>query len=158
MVFKLFKGNGFLHIFDDDGAKKPVAVVPEPLKAAPAAQPPAAKPPTAEAPARRQPSEKGLLKKLARKEAPVAVVAPAAKAASAPASALEPAEPVAGVLTTAEAIAAQRAAEQASRPVASLTTFAPANLTPGGALPRRRKRGGANLAPFRAVAASLFRK
>ena len=62
----------------------------------------------------------------------------------------------ASVLTTAEEIAAQLAADQANRPPASNATFAPDNLTPGAFIPRRR-RGGANLAGFRTMAASMFR-
>ncbi|MEI6829013.1 MAG: hypothetical protein WCK64_04050 [Synechococcaceae cyanobacterium ELA445] len=98
--------------------------------------------------------------------APVAPVAPA-PAEEAPvkvAIQLTQAKPVieegAGkpVLTTAEALAAELREEEVNRPAPSLTTFAPANLTPGGALPVRRRRGGANLAPFRAIGASLFSK
>ena len=58
--------------------------------------------------------------------------------------------------TTAEAIAAELAAAQAARPAVSNATFAPDCLTPGGALPQRRRRGGANLAGFRGMASGLF--
>jgi len=57
--------------------------------------------------------------------------------------------------TTAEAIAAQLAAEQANRPAPSLATFAPDCVTAGGALPRRRRRGGADLAGFRDMARAM---
>jgi len=60
-------------------------------------------------------------------------------------------------LTTAEAIAAELAAAQANRPAPSLATFAPACVTPGGALPRRRRRGGADLAGFRELAKGMLR-
>jgi hypothetical protein len=62
------------------------------------------------------------------------------------------------VLTTAEAIAAELAAEQAARPERRTDTFAPECVTAGGALPMRRRRGGANLAGFRSMAGSLFGK
>ena len=60
--------------------------------------------------------------------------------------------------TTAEAIAAELAAEQAAKPAATLSTFAPECVTAGGALPMRRRRGGANLAGFRSMAGGLFGK
>ena len=47
---------------------------------------------------------------------------------------------------------------QAARPAASAATFAPECLVPGGALPQRRRRGGANLAGFRSMAGGLFGK
>ena len=59
---------------------------------------------------------------------------------------------------TAEAIAAELAAEQAAKPAATLSTFAPECVTAGGALPMRRRRGGANLAGFRSMAGGLFGK
>lgn len=104
----------------------------------------------------------------AKKPAAVApvVVAPAPEAplksspetkATAPQPAAPAAESGAKALTTAEAIAAELREAQANRPAPSLATFAPANLSPGGALPIRRRRGGANLAPYRAIAAGLFR-
>lgn len=65
--------------------------------------------------------------------------------------------PAATGLTTAEAIAAELAAAQANRPAPSLATFAPACVTPGGALPRRRRRGGADLAGFRELAKGMLR-
>lgn len=60
-------------------------------------------------------------------------------------------------LTTAEAIAAELAAAQANRPAPSLATFAPACVTPGGALPRRRRQGGADLSGFRQMAQGMMR-
>jgi hypothetical protein len=59
------------------------------------------------------------------------------------------------VLTTAEAIAAELAAAQANRPAPTSATFAPECLSPSGALPRRRRRGGANLAPFMTMAKGM---
>jgi hypothetical protein len=38
-----------------------------------------------------------------------------------------------------------------------LTTFAPESLVPGGATPRRRRSGGANLAGFKAIARSFVK-
>jgi hypothetical protein len=68
--------------------------------------------------------------------------------------------PTAGtnVLTTAEAIAAELAAADAARPAISNATFAPDFVTAGGALPMRRRTGGANLAGFKAMAGSMFGK
>ncbi|MCT0225255.1 hypothetical protein [Synechococcus sp. CS-1328] len=69
----------------------------------------------------------------------------------------EKAAPAAGAeLTTAESIAAELAAAAASRPAPTLATFAPDCLVPGAAVTRRR-RGGANLAGFRSMAAGMFR-
>jgi hypothetical protein len=91
----------------------------------------------------------------AKTEAPVMAAAKAeAPAAEAPA----PAAAGGKVLTTAEAIAAELAAEQAAKPAATLSTFAPECVTAGGALPMRRRRGGANLAGFRSMAGGLFGK
>lgn len=82
--------------------------------------------------------------------------APSSKAsAPSPTAAAEaPTQPVTSQ-TTAEAIAAELAAEQASRPAPSLATFAPECVTAGGALPRTRRRGGADLGGFRAMARSM---
>ena len=80
-------------------------------------------------------------------EAFVAAVAPVA--AAAPAASTSP--------TTAESIAAELAAAQANRPAPSLATFAPEALVPGGATPRRRRSGGANLAGFKAIARSFVK-
>lgn len=128
MVFNS-KGKFFLNL-DETGAATPVTVAPV-AKPAPKAQ---AKP---------------------KASAPVSIQAPAASSSTAP-------EPVAAPqgqgLTTAEAIAAELAAAQAARPAVVDATFAPDCLTPGGALPMRRRRGGANLAGFRSMAGGLFGK
>ena len=97
-----------------------------------------------------------------------AVVAPvqaapakaAVKAEAETATPPAPAAPAAGtnVLTTAEAIAAELAAADAARPAISNATFAPDFVTAGGALPMRRRSGGANLAGFRSMAGGLFGK
>lgn len=94
--------------------------------------------------------------------APLQTKAPAAEAAGSPAVAQVPAAAPAATnaapsLTTAEAIAAELAAAQASRPAPSLATFAPDNVTAGAALPRRRRRGGADLAGFRDMAQGMLR-
>ena len=89
------------------------------------------------------------------KAAAAAKPAPAASAAPAPAA--SPAPSGSG-LTTAEAIAAELAAAQAARPAVTNATFAPDCVVAGGALPMRRRRGGANLAGFRGMAGSLFGK
>ncbi len=80
--------------------------------------------------------------------------ATAAKAKPASDAAEAPSKPVTSQ-TTAEAIAAELAAEQANRPAPSLATFAPECVTAGGALPRRRRRGGADLGGFRTMARSM---
>ena len=135
-------GKFFLNL-DEKGAATPVTVAPV-AKPAPKAE---AKP---------------------KASAPVSIQAPAASGAttSAPATTASSSStgpvPVAAPqgqgLTTAEAIAAELAAAQAARPAAVEATFAPDCLTPGGALPMRRRRGGANLAGFRSMAGGLFGK
>ena len=101
------------------------------------------------------------------KVAPVVAAAPAAPAAKETKSAPAPAQAQAAavktdasgkVMTTAEAIAAELAAEEAARPARTNDTFAPECVTAGGALPMRRRRGGANLAGFRSMASGLFGK
>jgi hypothetical protein len=84
----------------------------------------------------------------------------AAATATTPAPAAAEPAPAAGtnVLTTAEAIAAELAAADAARPAISNATFAPDFVTAGGALPMRRRTGGANLAGFKAMAGSMFGK
>jgi len=91
--------------------------------------------------------------------AKAAVKAEATTATTPAPAAAEPA-PAAGtnVLTTAEAIAAELAAADAARPAISNATFAPDFVTAGGALPMRRRSGGANLAGFKAMAGSMFGK
>lgn len=135
-------GKFFLNL-DEKGAATPVTVAPV-AKPAPKAE---AKP-KASAPVSIQ--------------APAASGAPASSPATTPSSSSTAPEPVAAPqgqgLTTAEAIAAELAAAQAARPAAVDATFAPDCLTPGGALPMRRRRGGANLAGFRSMAGGLFGK
>lgn len=81
-----------------------------------------------------------------------------AKAAPATSSGAAGAEPAgASSLTTAEAIAAELAAAQANRPAPSKATFAPECVTAGGALSPRRRRGGANLAGFKAMAEGMMK-
>lgn len=83
-------------------------------------------------------------------------VAVAEGAAAANANTTDSAAPSAGPsLTTAEALAAERAAAQKAEVPRELTTFAAELLNPGQALPRGRRRPGANLAPFRDLAASM---
>jgi len=77
-------------------------------------------------------------------------------AAAANGNTTDSAAPSAGPsLTTAEALAAERAAAQKAEVPRELTTFAAELLNPGQALPRGRRRPGANLAPFRDLAASM---
>ncbi|KMM16371.1 hypothetical protein [Synechococcus sp. GFB01] len=85
---------------------------------------------------------------------PAAKSTPAKPEASPAAPSSEPAQPV---LTTAEAIAAELRAAQEARPAPSQATFAPECLNPANALPRARRRAGANLAGFKAMGDSLFR-
>lgn len=89
------------------------------------------------------------------KAKPAASEAKLSPAAPAVAVSEAPSKPVTGQ-TTAEAIAAELAAEQASRPAPSLSTFAPDNVTAGGALPRGRRRGGADLGGFREMARGML--
>jgi hypothetical protein len=137
MVFNS-KGKFFLSL-DEKAAAAPVTVAP--VKQAAPAKPAATK-------ADAKPSI----------QAPSAGAASAATTAAAAPSAADNAAPQGKVLTTAEAIAAELAAAQAARPAAVDATFAPDCLTPGGALPMRRRSGGANLAGFRAMAGGLFGK
>lgn len=65
--------------------------------------------------------------------------------------------PTTAVLTTAEAIAAQLAADQEARPATPMATFAPDYLLPGNGLTQRRRRPGASMKNFRAIAGDLFR-
>ena len=95
---------------------------------------------------------------------PAAKAAAAAKApAAAPAQAsqsaapAQPASPAKPMQTTAEAIAAELRAAQEARPAPSNATFAPDCLNPANALPSRRRRPGANLAGFKAMAEGMFR-
>ena len=79
----------------------------------------------------------------------------AAAAAAAPA-AQQAAASAAPSLTTAEAIAAELRAAQEAKPPVSISTFAPEALNPANAVPSRRRRAGANLAGFKAMATGMF--
>jgi hypothetical protein len=81
--------------------------------------------------------------------APAPVVAALAEAAAA--------APAAPLRTTAEEIAAQLAAEAASRPAPTFSTFAPECVVPGGATPRQRRKAGANLGAFKAMAKGMMK-
>ena len=131
MVFNS-KGKFFLNL-DEKAAAQPVTVAPV-AKPAPKAAPKAESKPKA------------------------AAAGTKAAATKAEATTEAAAAPQGQVLTTAEAIAAELAAAQAARPAAVEATFAPDCLTPGTALPMRRRRGGANLAGFRTMAGGLFGK
>ena len=61
-------------------------------------------------------------------------------------------------VTTAEEVAAELRAAQEARPAQTFITFAPERVSAGGALPMARRKGGANLAGFKAMAGSLFGK
>ncbi len=93
--------------------------------------------------------------------APAAPVAPPTSADPAAATAGPAAEAgvaaAGSVLTTAEAMAAELRREQDNLPPPSLVTFSPECLTPAGALSRRRRLAGANIGPFKAMAASLMK-
>lgn len=89
---------------------------------------------------------------------PVAIAAAAAPAAAAdPSPTTSTPAPTTG-MTTAEAIAAELRAAQEARPAQTFITFAPDRVSAGGALPMARRKGGANLAGFKAMAGSLFGK
>jgi len=139
MVFKR-KESFFLDLSGQDSkpAQVRVAVAPPAPAAAPPA--PAAAPPASAAAA-------------AGSAAAVAVP-------PAPATAPEAAkgDGAGRVLTTAELIAAELRAAQEARPAPSLATFAPDAITPGNALAQRRRRAGANLGGFKAMATSLVGK
>ncbi|MCP9847136.1 hypothetical protein KBY86_09615 [Synechococcus sp. Lug-A] len=93
--------------------------------------------------------------------APAAPVAPPTSADPSAATAGPAAEAgvaaAGSVLTTAEAMAAELRREQDNLPPPSLVTFSPECLTPAGALSRRRRLAGANIGPFKAMAASLMK-
>ena len=61
------------------------------------------------------------------------------------------------VLTTAQLLAAERAEEQAKEVVISNVTFAAELLKPASSLPRARRRPGAALADFKAMAGEIRR-
>ena len=80
---------------------------------------------------------------------------PVAVAAAEPSPATSAPAASTGV-TTAEAIAAELRAAQEARPAQTFITFATERVSAGGALPMARRKGGANLAGFKAMAGSLF--
>ena len=99
---------------------------------------------------------------------PVAIAVPTAAAtAAAPSPSTNTPAATTGVtstgvtstgVTTAEEIAAELRAAQEARPAQTFITFAPERVSAGGALPMARRKGGANLAGFKAMAGSLFGK
>ena len=111
-------------------------------------------------PAAQKPAAKGKPEAKASQPATtVAATAPIAPAAPVAAAAPEAtALPSGPVLTTAEAIAAELRAAQEARPATVQATFAPDCLNPANAVPTRRRRAGANLAGFKAMAASMISK
>ena len=137
----IFKPKFFLDL-SGDSSDKPAA----PAKVGPIRE---AKPAAKDAKASAAPVAAGPAPKAAAAAAPSATPAAVGESA-APAPA-----PVSGGLTTVEAIAAELAAAQANRPAPSLATFAAECLVPGGSTAPRRRRGGANLADFRAIARSF---
>ena len=68
-----------------------------------------------------------------------------------------PVSTLTSTLTTAEAIAAELRAAQEAMPAPSNATFAPDCLNPANAVPTARRRAGANLSGFKAIAKGLFR-
>jgi hypothetical protein len=157
----IFKPKFFLDLTNgkDELPAVPVVVAPVREKAAPAKGQdsktaevavrvaPIAQSPRASEPAKVAAEANFAAEASAAAEAFVAAVAPVAAAAAAASTSL----------TTAESIAAELAATQANRPAPSLATFAPEALVPGGATPRRRRSGGANLAGFKAIARSFVK-
>jgi hypothetical protein len=151
----IFKPKFFLDLTggNDELPAGPVVVAPVREKAAPAkgqdsktAEVAVRVAPIAQSPRASEPA-KIAAEAMVAAEAPVAAIAPVAAAAPAASTSL----------TTAESIAAELAAAQANRPAPSLATFAPEALVPGGATPRRRRSGGANLAGFKAIARSFVK-
>ena len=157
----IFKPKFFLDLTNgkDELPAVPVVVAPVREKAAPAKGQdsktaevavrvaPIAQSPRASEPAKVAAEANFAAEASAAAEAFVAAVAPVAAAAAAASTSL----------TTAESIAAELAAAQANRPAPSLATFAPEALVPGGATPRRRRSGGANLAGFKAISRSFVK-
>lgn len=130
----IFKPKKFFLNLDKDAAAKPAVVAP--VAATPA-------------------KDKGAKGKAATAEAAAAVAAPVDDASPAAAAAAA-ATSAAPVLTTAEAIAAELRLEQENRPAPSVITFSPERLTPSGALPRARRRAGANLGMFKQMASGML--
>lgn len=92
----------------------------------------------------------------AAKQAPAKAQATAAAPAATDSKTAE--APAGPVLTTAEAIAAELRAAQEAKPAPTLSTFAPDALNPGNGVAMRRRRAGANLAGFKAMAKSMTGK
>jgi len=90
-------------------------------------------------------------------EIKIAAVAPAALAVPTPAAPGAASAPTERQLTTAELLAAEQAAVQAEVKPSGPVTFAAELLQPSAALPRRRRRPGAALADFKAIAKGLGR-
>ena len=100
--------------------------------------------------AQSEPAKAETAKPQAAKAAPKAAAAEPATAATEASGA--------PALTTAEAIAAELRAAQEAKPAPTLSTFAPDALNPSNAMPMRRRRAGANLAGFKAMAKSMTGK
>lgn len=148
MVFqKLFGGERkpFLELSEVDGDQPTTTVAP----AAPASKPVA----TAAAPAGPQAVtlQVPLAEGAATATATTAATATISESTTAPVATSTGAT----TLTTAEALAAERAAAQKAEAPRELTTFAAELLNPAQALPRGRRRPGANLAAFKDLAVSL---
>ncbi len=94
--------------------------------------------------------------KAATAEPAAASPAAASPAAASAASASAESGSAVPVLTTAEAIAAELRREQENRPAPSVVTFSPECLIPSGALPRARRRAGANLGVFKQMASGML--
>lgn len=131
----IFKPKKFFLNLDKDAAAKPAVVAP--VAATPA-------------------KDKGAKGKAAPAEAAAAAVDAPVDDASPAAAAAAAATSAAPVLTTAEAIAAELRLEQENRPAPSVITFSPERLTPSGALPRARRRAGANLGMFKQMASGML--
>ena len=148
MVFqKLFGGERkpFLELSEVDGDQPTTTVAP----AAPASKP------VATAAAQAGPQAVTLQVPLAEGAATATATTAATATISEPTTAPVATSTGATTLTTAEALAAERAAAQKAEAPRELTTFAAELLNPAQALPRGRRRPGANLAGFKDLAVSL---
>jgi len=157
----IFKPKFFLDLTNgkDELPAAPAVVAPVREKAAPAkgqdnktAEVAVRVAPIAQSPRASEPAKVAAEADFAAEASAAAEASVAAKAPVAAAAAAASTSP-----TTAESIAAELAAAQANRPAPSLATFAPEALVPGGATPRRRRSGGANLAGFKAIARSFVK-
>ncbi|CAK6700859.1 hypothetical protein [Synechococcus sp. CBW1107] len=124
----IFKPKGFFLNLDKDADAKPAVVAPVAAK----------------------PAKRAKAEPVAAVTAPAGADAPAATSTSSASAAAAPA------LTTAEAIAAELRREQENRPAPSVVTFSPECLIPSGALPRARRRAGANLGLFKEMASGML--